>query len=146
MLEEIYLKQWSVAVMSELEVVSDDFFNNTFEVTKESANNLIWELQNHKFTVENQQRELNKLGLIKREHAKWLHGKITVVQFAYNVEEIFKVKYKLNLNRLNTFTDLVPAKNKEEAKQKMLKRFSKAKISVRIIEILPMQMEFKEDE
>ncbi|WEN68771.1 hypothetical protein MT340_009140 [Staphylococcus sp. NRL 16/872] len=132
--------------MSELEVVSDDFFNNTFEVTKESANNLIWELQNHKFTVENQQRELNKLGLIKREHAKWLHGKITVVQFAYNVEEIFKVKYKLNLNRLNTFTDLVPAKNKEEAKQKMLKRFSKAKISVRIIEILPMQMEFKEDE
>lgn len=54
---------------------------------------------------------------------------------------IFKVKYKLNLNRLNTFTDLVPAKNKEEAKQKMLKRFRKAEISVRIIEILPMQME-----
>lgn len=30
----------------------------------------------------------NTLALIKREHAKWLHGKITVVQFAYNVEEI----------------------------------------------------------
>ncbi len=30
----------------------------------------------------------NTLALIKREHAKWLYGKITVVQFAYNVEEI----------------------------------------------------------
>lgn len=30
----------------------------------------------------------NALALIKREHAKWSHGKITVVQFAYNVEEI----------------------------------------------------------
>lgn len=59
---------------------------------------------------------------------------------------IFKVKYKLNLNRLNTFTDLVPAKNKKEAKQKMLKRFNKVKLNIFIIEILPMQMEFKEDE
>lgn len=30
----------------------------------------------------------NTLALIKREHAKWLYVKITVVQFAYNVEEI----------------------------------------------------------
>ena len=57
-------------------------------MTKESASNLVSELQSHKFTIEDQQRELNKLGLIKREHIKWLHGKITVVQFAYNVEEI----------------------------------------------------------
>lgn len=74
--------------MDELEVVSDHLSKDTFEVTKESASNLISELQSHKFTIESQQRKLNKLGLIKREHAKWLHGKITVVQFAYNVEEI----------------------------------------------------------
>ena len=74
--------------MGELEVVSDHLSKDTFEVTKESASSLVSELQSHKFTIEDQQRELNKLGLIKREHIKWLHGKITVVQFAYNVEEI----------------------------------------------------------
>lgn len=74
--------------MGELEVVSDHLSKDTSEVTKESASNLVSELQSHKFTIEDQQRELNKLGLIKREHIKWLHGKITVVQFAYNVEEI----------------------------------------------------------
>lgn len=74
--------------MDELDIVSDNFLEDTFEVTKESANKLVSELQNHKFTIEDQQRELKKLGLIKREHAKWLHGEITVLQFAYNVEEI----------------------------------------------------------
>lgn len=75
-------------MMNDLEVVSGYLLKDTFEVTKESASRLVSELQSHKFTIEDQQRELNKLGLIKREHAKWLHGKITVVQFAYNVEEI----------------------------------------------------------
>ncbi|WP_301402064.1 hypothetical protein [Staphylococcus haemolyticus] len=74
--------------MSELDIVSDYFLDDTFEVTKESASNLVSKLQSHKFTIEDQQRELNKLVLIKREHAKWLNDKITVVQFAYNVEEI----------------------------------------------------------
>lgn len=74
--------------MSELDIVSDYFLDDTFEVTKESASNLVSELQSHKFTIEDQQRELNKLVLIKREHAKWLNDKITVVQFAYNVEKI----------------------------------------------------------
>lgn len=74
--------------MDELDIVSDYFLDDTFEVTKESASKLVSELQNHKFTIENQQRELNKLDLIKREHAKWLNDKITVVQFAYNVEKI----------------------------------------------------------
>lgn len=74
--------------MDELEVVSNHLSKDTFEVTKESASNLVSELQSHKFTIEDQQRELNKLNLIKREHAKWLSDKITVVQFAYNVEKI----------------------------------------------------------
>lgn len=74
--------------MDELEVVSDHLSKDTFEVTKESASNLVSELQSHKFTIEDQQRELNKLVLIKREHAKWLNDKITVVQFAYNVEKV----------------------------------------------------------
>ena len=86
-------KQWdipirSVVVMGELEVVSNHLSKDTFEVTKESASNLVSELQSRKFTIEDQQRELNKLNLIKREHAKWLSDKITVVQFAYNVEKI----------------------------------------------------------
>ena len=74
--------------MDELEVVSDHLSKDTFEVTKESASNLVSELQSHKFTIEDQQRELNKLNLIKREHAKWLYDEITVVQFACNVEKI----------------------------------------------------------
>ncbi|MFW3509798.1 hypothetical protein ACN9VK_08650 [Staphylococcus caprae] len=52
---------------------------------------------------------------------------------------IFKVKYKLNMNRLNTFTDLVPARNKEKAEQKILKRFNRKGLNVYIIEILPMK-------
>ena len=71
-----------------LEVVSDYFLDDTFEVTKESAHTLVAELQSHKFIIEDQNNELKKLGLIKREHARWLHGDITVVQFAYNIEEI----------------------------------------------------------
>ncbi|PNZ31288.1 Uncharacterised protein [Staphylococcus petrasii] len=80
-----------------LEVVSDYFLDDTFEVTKESARTLVAELQSHKFIIEDQNNELKKLGLIKREHDRWLHGDITVVQFAYNVEEILN-DWKINDN------------------------------------------------